>query len=61
MGRNQFGFLVGFGCAALWAGAGFLVMVAAVFAGLIGLVVTVVAAGELDMGEWMSRLSIRHR
>jgi hypothetical protein len=61
MSRNQFGFLVGFGCAALWAGAGFLVMVAAVFAGLIGLAVTMVVAGELDTGEWMSRLSTRRR
>ena len=61
MGRNQFGFLVGFGSAALWAGAGFLVMVAAVFAGLIGLAVTMAVAGELDTGEWMSRLSTRRQ
>ncbi|GAA1803055.1 hypothetical protein GCM10009682_26130 [Luedemannella flava] len=61
MGRKQFGFVVGFGCAALWAGAGFLVMVAAVFAGLIGLATAMVLAGEVDMGEWASRLSVRHR
>ena len=61
MSRSQFGFFVGFGCAALWAGAGFLVMVAAVLAGLIGLAGSMVLAGELDMGEWLSRLPIRHR
>ncbi len=61
MSHNQFGFVVGFAVVALWAAAGFLVMVAAVFAGLIGLAVAMALAGELDVGEWAHKLSIRQR
>jgi hypothetical protein len=60
MGRGQFGFVVGFACAALWAAAGFLVMIAAVVAGLIGLGVALVL-GEVDVSEWAGRLTARHR
>jgi hypothetical protein len=51
MSRRQFGFLVGFLIAWLWAGASFLVALAAVVAGLIGYVVARILEGDLPLDE----------
>lgn len=57
MSGRQFGFLVGFLIAWLWAQNGFLPALAAVVAGGIGLAVAHVAAGEGDLAEIVERVT----
>jgi uncharacterized membrane protein len=51
MTRRQFGFLVGVALAVIWATTGFLVMVAAVVAGVIGYVTARMIDGDIDVRE----------
>jgi hypothetical protein len=57
MSRAQFGFAVGFAVAAVWAVAGFLVMVAAVVAGLIGWGAIGLLDGRWNTNDLRARLS----
>lgn len=61
MTRAQYGFAVGFAVAVVWAVAGFLVVIAALVAGLLGFVVTRVVEGGPEAGELLDRLSARRR
>jgi hypothetical protein len=61
MTRAQYGFAVGFSVALVWAVAGFLVMVGAVVAGLIGFGVVRVMEGRVDLTALVDRLSAGRR
>ena len=61
MTREQYGFAVGFAIAVVWAGAGFLVVIAAVVAGLVGFAVTRVVVGSPEAGDLLDRLAGRRR
>lgn len=61
MNRARFGFVVGFACATVWAVAGLLVMIAAVFAGLLGLGVALVLDGRVDINGFVERMSAGRR
>jgi len=61
MNRRQFGFLIGFAFAALWAIAGFLPALAAIVAGVAGYVAVRLAEGELDVRGAMQHLTPTRR
>jgi hypothetical protein len=57
MSRRQFGFLIGFAIAALWAIAGFWAAVGAVIAGTVGYIAVRMAEGEFDLRGAMEHLT----
>ncbi|HLT10792.1 MAG TPA: hypothetical protein VK028_08290 [Micromonosporaceae bacterium] len=61
MSRSQFGFAVGFAIALVWIVAGFLVMLAAVVAGLVGFAIARVLESSPEASEFLDRLAARRR
>jgi hypothetical protein len=61
MTRAQFGFAVGFALAAVWAMAGFLIMIGALVAGVAGWAVVGLVDGKWSTGEVRSWLSQSRR
>jgi uncharacterized membrane protein len=61
MNRRQFGFLVGFAIAALWAIDGFWAAVGAVVAGVIGYVAVRMVEGEFDVRGAVEHLTPTRR
>lgn len=59
MTKTQFGFAVGFAIAVVWALAGFLVVIAAVVAGLLGFGLVRVLESSPEANEFMNRLARR--
>jgi hypothetical protein len=59
MTKTQFGFAVGFAIAVVWALAGFLVVIAAVVAGLLGFGLVRVLESSPEAHEFMNRLARR--
>jgi uncharacterized membrane protein len=57
MTSRQFGFLAGVALAIIWATVGFLVMVAAVVAGVIGYVIARVIDGDIDVRETIDQFT----
>lgn len=57
MSRQQYGFIVGFLIAAVWAVAGFGAAAGAVLAGLVGFVVARVLDGQIDINALSDRFS----
>jgi hypothetical protein len=61
MSKTQFGFATGFAVAVVWAALGFLVMIGAVVAGLVGYGIARVVSGDPAAGDLLERLSARSR
>jgi hypothetical protein len=61
MTKTQFGFVVGFAIAVLWALTSFLVALAAVVAGVVGYGVVRVFEGNPEASAMLDRLLVRRR
>ena len=61
MTKTQFGFAVGFAVVAMWAAAGFLVVLGAVAAGLIGVGLVSLVEGRWSADEVIARFSSQRR
>ncbi len=61
MTKTQFGFAVGFAVVAIWAAAGFLVMLGAVVAGLIGVGLVSLVEGRWSADEVVARFSSQRK